>query len=530
MRRLITLFCTALVLLCGRHHALAQDLLYVAPVLNGNVNKDTGTCLLITMMDLARYASPPVKEVKPFNSSIQILDADLSWPPRWYSATPVYTDAMFAADNKAGMYTRRLIVDASVQGKYLSFYKLMSHQAQGTSMLEAPQIAGYILLNQNMEAVDTAKTNSQKRNIFYHDFRINERGERLVDVRKESYIDLRDYTENPKDTAIHCNIDYIQILDEDDNVLFSWNPVEHVNPKLFNFKEILAQPPPALGNPGSLIEWTRLTSALFDYDGDILFSMRGIGLGKFSRADGRVLWQIDYTQLPMKVGNDVLNWYSPHDFELLYNNDTSAFYTVFSNGAQGVRPACGEIFELSKKTHKVLSVKHIMPREAFLSIGQGNLDYKSNGEYLMAYGNRYEPMDDPDFRNDLEYGKGDSLYGIYLTPKRNSIFKGHRLENWPKPPRPVIVKEDGKLNVVGNLKGWVWYKLSGKNLTTIELAGTGDKIIPDEGATYCVEGKYGIGFCVSRPYTFSSKNPDSKAPVNTKKTGTEDSDKYNHPY
>ena len=78
-----------------------QDLLtYLPPVLSAKSNTDTQS-LLLTTTDLARYEDR--QEAKPYVQSIQIVDADAPWPPRWYSSLPVYTDEMhkkLVADNQ----------------------------------------------------------------------------------------------------------------------------------------------------------------------------------------------------------------------------------------------------------------------------------------------------------------------------------------------------------------------------------------------------------------------------------------------
>jgi len=186
----------------------AQGMLtYVPPVLTSKPCKDT-TSLIITTASDAREREKEQK--KPYLNTVQIIDADQSWPPRWYNNTPLYTDEMFAEDNSKNLYRFDYIIDAKVDGGYFSYYEILSRQSKGTGQLINPKLAGYILLNEKMEAVDTAKSNTKRRNLYYHDFRINEKGERLVNLRKDTYLDMRDYTDNQDDSAIHCNTDHRQ--------------------------------------------------------------------------------------------------------------------------------------------------------------------------------------------------------------------------------------------------------------------------------------------------------------------------------
>lgn len=410
---------------------------------------------------------------------------------------------MFAEDNSKNLYRFDYIIDAKVDGGYFSYYEILSRQSKGTGQLINPKLAGYILLNEKMEAVDTAKSNTKRRNLYYHDFRINEKGERLVNLRKDTYLDMRDYTDNQDDSAIHCNIDYIQIIDKDDKILFSWNPLEHVPADLFRYKSILSQR--AFGAKNSdLIEWTRLTSAVWDYDGNILYSMKNIGIGKISRVDGHIIWHVDYTDIPLteKTGN--MEWYNQHDFNFLYDNDSVATYSLFSNGdADMNKIACGVVFEIMKKDTKFKLVKYVYPKRKYFSNGQGNLDYSKNGNYVIAYGSFDEPDSvTTEFWSAFEYGKNDSTYAVFLFPRWNQCYKAHRLENWPKPPRPVIIKNGGVLEVSGpkEMKNFTWYQLSGDDNTNITKVADGNSIKPQKGAKYCVEGQYGVGFSVSRVY------------------------------
>ncbi len=473
--------------------------LYVPPLIGTMPNTDTGTCFLISTGDFSRDENTP--ELKPYVSTIQIVDADQPWPPRWYACTPLYSDEMFHNDTLQGLYRFDLMFDAKVEAGHLSFFKILSRQPKGVGQLIAPDLAAYILLDKNLEPFDSISSTTKKRNVYYHDFRINERGEKIIDLRKDTYLDLRDYSGEQKDSAVHCNIDYIQILDANDSILFSWNPLEHIHPDIFEYKETLREKPVG-GNNNPLVEWTRLTSALWDYDENLLFSMRKIGIGKISRLDGRVIWAIYHTDIPYIAGKDTLEWYSPHDFNYLYDTETTATYSVYSNGKKGVKYAGGVVFEQNKKTHEIKLVKHVTPQSKYVAKGHGNLDYKKDGSYVMSYGHLFDTDNPENFRDDMQYGKNDSVYGIYQTPKGNPIYKAHRLENFPRPPRPEIVLKNGLLEAKGDMTDWTWYKLSDPDKTTVTSAGTGKSITPEKGITYCVEGKYGIGFSVSRCYTF----------------------------
>ena len=71
-----------------------------------------------------------------------------------------------------------------------------------------------------------------------------------------------------------------------------------------------------------------------------------------------------------------------------------------------------------------------------------------------------------------------------------------------------IVKKGDQLMAVGDMTERTWYKLSGTNNTLVEKVGTGSTLsIPKGNNLYCVEGKYGMGFCVSRPFATKKNEP-----------------------
>jgi hypothetical protein len=412
------------------------------------------------------------------------------------------------------MYRFDFLIDAKLEGGYFSFYKIISHQQRGIGQLIAPEFAGYILLNKQMEPVDTIKSNVKRTNLYYHDMRINAQGERLVDLRKDLFLDLRDFSDDLKDSAVHCEIDHIQIWDKNNKKLFSWNPLEHVNSDLFNYKQILKQRAFASSN-SDLIEWTRLTSATWDYDGNMLYSMKNTGIGKISRAYGHIMWHIDYTDIPIISGKDTLKWYGQHDFNYLYDNDSTATYSLYSIGRKKDSEldtliySQGVIFEVNKTTNIPKLVKYINPQFKYAGNGQGNIDYYKNGDYVMGYGSYDTPNDlDSYYEPDFEYfDKTTNTHTLYEFPKNNRCYKAHRLDNWPRPPRPVIVKKGDRLVVVGDMTDWVWYQLDGPDKTDIVKVGTGTSIDPNRGGSFCVEGKYGMGYAVSKVYTFYKNSP-----------------------
>jgi len=481
----------------------AQDLSYLPPVLNLTDYRDSSISFYFTSLDVHRFKG---KGGQKYCNALQIIDAHEPWPPRWYASTPVYTDSLFAIDSANHNWRLYFLFDPKVDGGYFSFFKsltLTNRESEKTSSSSA-----YIMLNSKMEPVDSVNKSISKGHLYFHDFRINTKRERLIDVKIDTTLDFRRTTGDPKDSAVRSKLDIIYIIDSLDHVLFSWNPLEHLNPDVFEFKESLMQRSFSTMDT-DLIEWSRLTSAVWDYDGNILYSMRFVGAGKISRADGHVMWHVDFTDIPFLSGKDTVSWYSIHDFNFIGENDSVAIYSLYSLGSdQAPDWAKGVVFEVNKKTNKIRLVRYIYPKDNYIGEGQGSIDIWDNGDYLLGYGLFPEDDSQKEFRNFMQFGntEEDTIYANFQLPKFVYTYKVHKLQNWPPPPRPKIVQREGNLIAVGNnLKELTWYKLSGHHKTTVKKVGTGNKIKYEPGVTYCVESKYGIGFSVSLQHTASGK-------------------------
>lgn len=490
----------------------AQDLEYLTPVITRHPNQDSTVSLILTADNQRRTHN---KQNKPYIQSVQIVDADQPWPPRWFSGTAPYTDDVFNKDTAQGYARFDFIEDVRIVAGHLSFFKLLGRPPMEQSALDSPELDAYMLLNEKMECIDTVSSLTAFRNLYFHDISINEKGEKLVSLRKDTYLDLRDYTNNQADFSRHCEIDIIEELDAKDSVLLSWNPLYHIDPNLFKFKEVLASH--SFASNTDAIQWTRLTSAQWDYDGNILYSMKHLGIGKISLADGHIMWQINAVQMPIISGNDTIQWYAQHDFNYRYQTDTTAIYTLYSDGLrdQGddaspiiIKPSCGVLFEINKKTSKVKVLHYQHPKERFVAVGQGGYDPEKNGDYLISYGFLRVPIEEnAEWANFLEYGKKDGTTTFYQLPQGITCYKAHKLEGFKRPPRPVITKKGDELQATGDMGDFTWYRLSGPNNTIVEKVGTGNAIRYGTGGIFCVAGKYGIGYAVSKPFSIFANAP-----------------------
>jgi hypothetical protein len=156
--------------------------------------------LILTTGNDAWAEGIPQKNI--YTNSVQIIDAEESWPPRWYSATPVYTAEMFRRDTLAGVSRFDWMIDAEIVSGYFSYYKLLSRPLMKDGPLQNVELAAYMLLNDKMQCIDTIKTAKGAENMFYRSLSINSIGERLVGLKKDTYLDLRTYSHNQADSSV----------------------------------------------------------------------------------------------------------------------------------------------------------------------------------------------------------------------------------------------------------------------------------------------------------------------------------------
>ena len=432
-----------LVLVVGLLHSHAQDLATLPPVLLQGKLTDTTSCLLFSEMDMHYYNDQGPQR---YNHAVEIVDAAHPWPPRWYTSVPIYTDSMTRKDTIDGMVTQYYIFDACVEGGNLCFFKAMSRVPKSVGERTIPG-SGYIRLKKNLLPRDTIKSTID-RLVYFHEMRVNDKEEIMMDVKQWANLDLRKVTGEAKDSAVPSEYDLIQIYDKRQKLLYSWNPLDHLNPDVFDYKASLKH---TFSSPDYGIDWSHITTSCFDLDGNILYSMRFIGIGKVSRKDGSLIWHHEWSDMPIINGKDTIRIFSPHDMRPISEDDTSNVYSVYSCGQNPEYPVAeAVVFRVHKKTHKITLVKNYRPEERIMSGGQGSFDLEANGDYIMNYGQAPNPVGSNNYRPFMQVGRGDSVFARYSLPKWVVCYRVHKLRNWPKPPRPEIVLKNGVLLATGD--------------------------------------------------------------------------------
>ena len=453
--------------------SLSQGFETVPPILLNNVTGKIDTSVTLIMTPEGR---------------LEIIDAYQPWPPRWFSEFN-----QPKSNSEHPKHIKPFFENARVQNNRITFFKKWIMESSGDSMLTRN---GYIICDRQMEPLDTFKANGLDLN--FHDFRINEKGEKLICYILDTVLNLSGLTADPGDTALKARVDIMEILDSSGKIIFRWNPVSvlGVNSLYYRYGHLASRTSKA-----GHVDWSHANAFSWDFDGNILYSFRHIGIGKISRHDGHVIWRLDRSKMPFIVDNDTLAFYLQHGFARVSDSLLFNTYTLYSNGDSTHPYSFGLEFTVNKKDNALHIVNKKVPVKKITSGSGGNYTVEGNGDYILNYGtvsNR-----DSTIRN-LFFEIGNEHTGTraeYKTAKKDKSFLVTELNGW-KPSRPRIVAQGSKLKAEGEMKEWVWYQLSESDNAQVRKVGEGANFTPADPGIYCVAGKYGIGYSVSLPYHY----------------------------
>ncbi len=477
-------------------HGFAQNLEQLPPVLKDvYTGQDSALSFVFTALD---FRQQEIKKPQKYANCVQIFDADISWPPRWYYAIPFVRN-----DSAKQIPAIDAVGDARFQHGYFTFSRVKKEL--GKNKGNADGMAGYLICNQKMQPFDTAKS-VPANTIDPHDFRINERGERLLMANMDTVLDISKASGNPADTAVVASVSVIEILDSTNKLIFRWNSAAMLGANTVYY--------PDLGTRTYFkqkhMDWSHGTAALWDSDGDILYSLRYVGVGKISRQDGHVIWRLDRRNMPSVAGTDTVEFYAQHDLEAISDTGDYNYYSLFSDGRWPDHLAAAVTFKVNKLSHEIKPVNKLLPDEPMVSGGAGNYEAYENGSYLLSYGQYPQKDSTEKYHYFMELrDRHEKVRVKYQLPALVFTYKVHRVTN-ERPPRPLISGSKTTLQATGDMSDWTWYRLSGANNTTVQKVSEGETFAPKEYGWYCVAGKYGIGWSVSKPFLFDDSLGNKK--------------------
>ena len=463
----------------------AQSLESIIPInCTQNSLPDTASFIL-TATDYHLWLNQPIR----YASSIQIVDAGNTWPPRWFVTAPV--DVNMREAGEMGLP----ITNASDQnGEVIFANAIFKKYFNGNPGMQQ----AILMCNHQMELIDTFF--KPGREIDGHDFAINENGEKLYFLSCDTFVDMRGFFGNNSDSMVSVRYESIEIADKKGKTIFRWNPIENFGIDGMYKPYIYER---SVMNNQVNLGWSHGNSLCWDADGNILYSFKYIGVGKISRTDGHFMWRVDRNNQKPGADSDSLPIFLQHDLKVVKDLNGVNTYTVLSNG-DSLHPHCtGYQFTVSGNMHDphLRIVKSFTATGNIPETGAGNYDVEKNGNYLIHYG--IYKGDTVNNHILFEYrDKDNRLLSQYSVMPYGFCYRVHKLDNW-QPPRPVIKKKGGALIAANEGTNGAWYKLSGEGLKTVTVAGSGNKLSPVESGFYCLVVPYGIGYAVSTPFKYS---------------------------
>lgn len=425
-----------------------------------------GIVLITTRDNHSRWGAP-----NHYTSSLQIIDPLQPWPPLFFSNIKV---------SKTDIGTNGFFQDLRFQeeARQLTFFQASPDKKGGNRSM-------YFICDTNFAVIDSFR--GSKGYITGHGFQINSKGERLYFANEDTVLDLSKFSGIAADSAVLVDIQLIEILDKNDSLVFSWNPLDHI-PLSDTYVKLHE-----IGERDQLNKgwnWSRATSVRFTRDGNIIYSYRYIGVGKINRQTGQLIWKLGGKSPTIMVPENG-KYYRQHDFQEIAP-DT---YSVFSNG-NDENPCKVIIYKVNEKESKANVTRTIQPSPPVFSSHGGNYQVLDSGMYLLNYGNDISFGDwHPIFEFADTAGK---VYAKYYLPCMNHTFQAHFVKSW-KPVRPEVFNESGLLKVNGTSGSVSWYELKDSALIYLGESPTWK---PERTGTYLATTKAGFGWLVSRPFFF----------------------------
>ena len=462
-----------------------QSLSKISPVTLKKGSLSDSLSFVLTTLDNNLYKHKPLL----YASGIQIIDADAPWPPRWYALHSSDT----SAQNKP---TMMLMLNAVYDSGHLRFLTLATDHNNTANV-------AVLACDKQMQTKDTFF--AYHKLIDSHDFLPAADGGMIYFAVHDTVVDIRQAYHDPTEFAVDMLYQTIEIADSKGKSVFSWSPLSALG---LDAIYLPYRYTPGVRSGHSSFDWSHGNSLHYDYDGNILYSFRHIGIGKVSRADGHVIWHIDRNKQRINAQSDSLPIFLQHDMQAVRDPRGQISYTVWSNG-DSAHPYCqGFQFtvNINDKAEPIVKVlKTISPSENIPGTGGGgNMDVDIYGDYLLNYG-LFTQDSTLSERSLFEYKDVRSgKLGLYQTSPTIFSFRVHTMDGW-RPARPVISLMGTQLYTDIKSNTLQWYRLSGAGLKTVKYLKESETFTPTENGFYCVASRLGIGWSVSRPFKYTKK-------------------------
>ena len=239
----------------------------------------------------------------------------------------------------------------------------------------------WIKANNMMQEVDTMQCNTSIGYTDYHDIRLLDNGNYIMQSYDSLYIDMGDYIEGGQPNTKVKGILRIQEFDINDNLLLDWFAFEHLHIEDYtsslNFDPVLF---------GSQITWMHGNSIEIDYDDNLIISnRRSSEVLKIHRTSGEIIWIMGGPLNEFEIIDDNLNGFSKqHDVRRLENGNI----LVFDNGNQHNPPLSRIVEYQVDEVNKTATLvwEYINP-DGDVSMSMGSAQRLPNQNTLINWGN-----------------------------------------------------------------------------------------------------------------------------------------------
>ena len=254
-------------------------------------------------------------------------------------------------------------IDFKENSSYITYFEKLSNQ--------------WIMANNLMQEVDTMQCNTTIGYTDYHDIRLTNNGNYIMQSYDSLYINMGALIEGGQPNAKVKGILRLQEFDINNNLLFDWFAIDHLNIEDYSSSINL------LGNQ---IVWMHGNSIEIDYDENLIISnRRSSEVLKIHRTSGEIIWIMGGPLNEFQIIDDDFNGFSKqHDVRRLENGNI----LVFDNGNQHSPPTSRiveyQVDEINKTA--TLVWEYINPDEE-LAVSMGSAQRLPNQNTLINWGN-----------------------------------------------------------------------------------------------------------------------------------------------
>lgn len=256
----------------------------------------------------------------------------------------------------------------------------------------------------------------------------------------------------------------IQELDENKNLIFEWNGLDHYS--LSDIDNYFFLDP-------SFMDFGHPNGIAIDDNGDILFSLRFFNeITKISRADSSIIWRMGGKQNQFTFIDDSLSFSAQHNVEILSNGNI----TLYDNGERTNPPiARGVEYELDEVNLTATKVWAFLNSPNIISYALGSMQRTDLGNSVISWGAGFTPGFENDF---MEVDpNGDTLF-TFDYPQDYFIYRTYKDQpSWDmEAVRPPIYCDtaDGetRLYTDTSLTNIYWNTTQTRTEITVDTIGT----------------------------------------------------------